>query len=111
MFVDAKLPGSSDAYIVPAGKRLVLEFVAEMISVPSGQLVPFADINGFHFATASVGNDDGGLDNFIVNQVVHFYVGPGQPVRFLAGRNFNGVGEWYMDGKAVGRLLDCSGTC
>lgn len=65
-------------FTVPAGKRLVVEFVTLTVGLPPGQHVSFALINQ-HALTATQQGAFFGYDTFVVSQSLRFYAGPGTP--------------------------------
>lgn len=90
--------GGTTNTVVPAGKRLVIEFVAIEVPVPSGQkafIIIKTTIGGytteFRLAATPVINA-GGYDIYQVSQPVKLYADPGTEVGFFISR-MPGAGE------------------
>lgn len=85
---------SADFSAVPAGKRLVLEYVAAEGSIPQGQqffmLIQSPAVNGFVYplvVTKQASFAFGPTDIYTTSQPVRIYIEPGTTFRALANRN------------------------
>lgn len=86
-------PGSGVAnkYQVPAGKRLVIEFISFTARFPQGAVANFllwewhpelfGYTNYYYFPTTYQGTDSLGVDNYVGAQMTRLYYEPGTEVR------------------------------
>jgi hypothetical protein len=81
---------------VPAGKRLVIEYVSAMGNVPVGQRVQFVNVNTFssgslvfHYLRATEMGTSSATPGvgYIASEAVRFYADPGTQVRVAVNRN------------------------
>ena len=80
--------------VVPAGKRLIIEFVTVKITLPNGQAATFASLNTAYptsvnrtITLTSAGNDNVGNATFVATHKVFVILDPGQFLQASAFRN------------------------
>jgi hypothetical protein len=79
---------------VPAGKRLIIEYVSLYATLFTGQSLVFATLhstgnngNAYHRLPITGPTNDGGYDEFMVSQAIRMYADPGTPVTLRVRRS------------------------
>ena len=93
--------------VVPAGKRLVIEFVSALMSLPTGQKIAFAAVSGnnAHYLTFSPLSTLNGEDRFVISQPMRLYLNAGEnPVVFFTRAAI--TGDVKIDASISGYLID-----
>jgi hypothetical protein len=106
---------AADKFVVPAGKRLIVEMVAISARVPAGDLASCGvtaqpataggDPTSYRFVTTLQGPIDGSTSaSFVSNPPVRLYLGPGDELTWFCFRS-NGSGfitfAWSISGYLV----------
>jgi hypothetical protein len=114
----ASTTGEISIATVPAGKRLVIEYVSVFGAMLTGQKMVSVEIdfrvsvngNYHHEVEPQGSNADGTLDYFIASALVRSYVNPG-PISCFAERNsFAGANPNSVTFTISGYFVDCP-TC
>jgi hypothetical protein len=108
----------ADFPLVPAGKRLVLEYVSVLARIPSGQrllqveLTPLAS-NAIHLLPAPTFTGTGAitplLDHYVTSQDLRLYVAGNSQLRVVAERDST-LGHGTLLVSISGYLIDCSAS-
>jgi hypothetical protein len=91
----ANTEGQNAGYNVPAGKRLIIEFVSFEAFVPTGQKASFSifvqhqgEPNAIqHYLECIPNGGSGGQDLFLCGRMVRLYADPGTQVMLRTDRN------------------------
>jgi len=108
---DGDLAKSATLFTVPAGKRLVIEFVTAQGTVPSGEFPEFklvATVGGIsaeHSLLTSPMSQSGSLVRFEASEVVRIYADPGTTVTFLVRRPNGAAGAANLGMTISGHLV------
>jgi len=102
---------------VPAGKRLVVEHISAIITIPTGQKVLFRyNVHGpggigvqpTFFASHAINQfTSSGFDNFVIDSPTRFYADGAVTIQFIVDRN-PAAGNFFVDIGVAGYLLDCT---
>jgi hypothetical protein len=96
---------SSNLYVVPAGKRLVLEHASCFAYAPTGSNLARCRVGGF-IGVDLVTSDAGPLGTwraFVASQPVRFYLNANETLRVSVSRG-GSTGTVFVDATVVGRL-------